>query len=130
MLEYAYPNDTSAATARGKLGQERDLRRQVFVLAADEAKTRMARRQARRGMLVEATHAVAVHVREERRDRWQRMLLGMILAVRRRRTIRFSQEKQAQLKAAAKRRREAVAAEAQRWLAAARGASSAGGAEA
>ena len=98
----------------GNLGQERDLRKEVFASVTEEARRRMAVRQARREMLVEVTYVVAE--REERRDRWRQMEGEMILEVRRRRVRRFTQEKQAQQaqqREADRRRREAFTAEEQ-----------------
>ena len=98
----------------GNLGQERDLRREVFASVTEEARRRMAVRQARREMFVEFTYVVAE--REERRDRWRQMEGEMILEARRRRVRRFTQEKQAQQaqqREADRRRREAFAAEEQ-----------------
>ena len=96
---------------KGKLEWERDLGREVFALAAEEARRRTARRQAHRALFMEAAHLVAE--REERQGRWSRVLPEIAMAVRRKRAIRSIQERQAWQREEAVRRREASAAEEQ-----------------
>ena len=51
---------------RGKSGQEHNLRQEVFALAMEEARRRIAARQAHREMLTEISHVVAEQ--EEQQD--------------------------------------------------------------
>ena len=64
--DVAKSGDVHSHNNKGKLGQGNDLRQEAFMLAVEEARRRMVRRQACRGMLIEATHMVAEQ--EEQQD--------------------------------------------------------------